>query len=146
MNFFIEHVEVNTNGQDPAEFWGDSKQGTNGMILALDGQGTTLLVGAGMPGMLVAAALEVHGSGQPATFGYRDAAGWGMGGVYDIDSFQPSSQVPHSVQALPPLAVVVSPHKKGTTTALGVIQMQDPTTNAFLPTAQWKQVRNAIID
>ena len=129
---------------DPSAFWADQKQGINGMITVSDGQGTTLLVGAAMQGQLVAATLVLHGSdaGMPQAFGFRAIQGaWQMGGAYDIDAYSLSSDAPHPVQPLPPLAVVVSPLRSGTSkNILGIVQMHDATTNAFLPPEQWKQL------
>eukprot|EP01043_Picozoa_sp_COSAG02_P057969 COSAG02_NODE_7131_length_3166_cov_1.967069_4_plen_279_part_00 len=114
------------------------------MIIVSDSQGTTLLVGAAMQGQLVAATLVLHGSeiGMPQAFGFRATQGaWQMGGAYDIDAYSPSSEAPHPVQPVPPLAVVVSPLRSGTTkNILGIVQMHDSTTNAFLPPDQWKQL------
>ena len=64
-----------------------------------------------------------------------------MGGAYDIDAFSPTSDAPHPVQTLPPLAVVVSPLRSGTSkNILCTVQMHDNTTNAFLPPERWKQL------
>ena len=129
---------------DAPAFWGDQKQGTNGMMVATDGQDTTLLVGAAMPGLLVAVSLQLHGSGHPEAFGYRNASDFRMGGVYDIDAYDLSAHAPHLVQGPPPLAVAVSPGESQTT--LGIIRMHDPTTNAFLPVGEWKQLGSISVD
>ena len=47
---------------DSSAFWADTKQGINGLITAEDAHGTTLLVGAAMLGVLVAATLPPRGS------------------------------------------------------------------------------------
>lgn len=137
---------------NPSLFWADPKQGINGMVTVTDGQGTTLLVGAAMQGSLVAATLVLHGSdaGMPRAFGFRAIQGsWEMGGAYDIDSYLAPNDAPHPTQPLPPLAVVVSPLRRGgngwegvgaSKNILAVVQMHDGTTNAFLPPGQWKQL------
>ena len=131
---------------DAPAFWDDEKQGTNGMMVGTDSQGTTLLVGAAMPGMLVAVSLQRHGSGAPQAFGYRNGAAFGLGGIYDIDGYHPGARAPHPTQGVPPLAVVVSPAKHKSQAILGVIQMHDATTSAFLPTTQWKQLGSVSFD
>lgn len=113
------------------------------MIVASDCQGTVLLVGAAMQGALVAATLVLHGetSGMPRPYGFRTIQdSWEMGGAYDIDAYSPSCGAPSPVQPLPPLAVVVSPRRDTSKNVLGVIQMHDSDTNAFLPPEQWKQL------
>ena len=128
---------------DPSAFWADQKQGINGMITVSDCQGTTLLVGAAMSGQLVAATLALHGShsGMPRAFGFRSIQGeWEMGGAYDIDAYSPTSDAPHPVQPLPPLAVVVSPARGESKNVLGIVQMHDSTTNTFLPPERWQQL------
>ena len=131
---------------DAPAFWDDEKQGTNGMMVGTDSQGTTLLVGAAMPGMLVAVSLQRHGSGPPQAFGYRNGAAFGLGGIYDIDGYHPGARAPHPTQGVPPLAVAVSPAKHKSQAILGVIQMHDATTSAFLPTTQWKQLGSVSFD
>ena len=123
---------------DSSAFWADTKQGINGLITAEDAHGTTLLVGAAMQGVLVAATLPPRGSAAaPQAFGHRDTNGsdWGLAGAYDLDTLRAPDLPPQ--KGTPPLVVVVSPHSSNT---LGVISMHDSGTNAFLPPASWRQL------
>ena len=122
---------------------GGHDNGINGIVTATDTQGTTLLLGAAMPGILIAAALEIHGSPAMRPYGSRwlNSSGWSMGGAYDIDLFAPGEPPTHPAQSPPPLAVVVSPLRRGlakSKNVLGVVQLHSATTGVFLPSDGWE--------
>jgi hypothetical protein len=117
---------------------GSGNNGINGIITAADGRGTVLLVGAAMPGWLVAATLSTPGSSAPPRpFGAVRSAGFGLGGIYDIDGLRPPPSPTELHPSRPPLAVVVSPHRvTGQKAILGIVRMHDPS-HHFLSPANW---------
>lgn len=143
----------------PSKFPGGGDAGINGLIRVTDVENNTLVVGAGMPGILVTALVASDQAAHPVSFGSLNvsAKGW-LDAAYDIDSYQPKpssgllSEVassPSSSQPPPPpppglelpvvstVAVVVSAHQRNSNSVVGVIQLTNPATGAIQPPAEW---------
>ena len=103
--------------------------GINGLITVQDATGTTeLLIGAAMPGLLVAAKLGPA----PKPFGSSNMKLQpGLDAAFDLDSFRAAS---HAV----PLVVVVSTENRN---LIAVMQLTETSSSrAFAPAEQWKAI------
>lgn len=129
------------------------------MVRAIDASGTTLLVGAAMPGFLVA--VKLGGSTVPESFGHADVAanGW-LDAAFDVDTVKTdrfggggggdgnSEGITGSTQSSPgsppPLLAVVGPIKNssGKSRMFALVNTSDTSGN-FAKPSDWKLVGTA---
>jgi hypothetical protein len=102
--------------------------GINGVITVSDAKGTELLIGAAMPGLLVAAKLGFH----PQPFGSCKMKGQpGLTAAFDLDVYRAAS---HAV----PLVVVVSTEYRNLLAIMQLTETSD--SGAFVRPEQWKAI------
>ena len=123
--------------RSPSKFPGGGDAGINGLIRVTDAENNTLVIGAGMPGVLVTAIIAADQPSRPVSFGSVNVSdkGW-LDAAYDIATYQPnlSSDLESSVSTV---AVVVSAHQHNSQHVVGVVQLMDPGTGVIQPPSDW---------